>query len=143
MLQTASFGWLADYLADFTPFSILNRLYSGCQFLGPCTVITVITLCFRTLNIIISVKNRGCPKTKGVRKNGVITVLRLTVALQTYVWDNQIRFGEMISADHHETMLPLKVGQIPYSRAKLTFLTERRCFHNLASFLPDRASLLF
>ena len=30
--------------------------------------ITVITLCFRTLKIIISVKNRVCPKTKGVRK---------------------------------------------------------------------------
>jgi len=30
---------------------------------------------FSTLKIIISVKNRGYPKTKGVRKHGVITVL--------------------------------------------------------------------
>ena len=37
-------------------------------FQGQFSPVTVITLCFRTLKIIISVKNRGCLKIKGVRK---------------------------------------------------------------------------
>jgi len=45
--------------------------------------ITVIILCFRML--FISVKNRGCPKTKGVQKHRVITVREFFCVENNYI----------------------------------------------------------